>query len=561
LSFGVRVSAFGCASVAAAVLTAALAGGTLAAQPQPGPTVQAQDTLVELGVERSDEPFTLTYLNRPIVTLRARVLGRHPRERAAGAVRVLDEMAASGITGPISSRSVEGVSLIGVGSRIIVALNPQDVDDLAGETLPGVTAQTVARLEQALGEAVEVRTPGVLLRAAGFAVAGLALGLLALVAIGRTRQLLSNRLSSIAEATLAKSGLTDLDSLRASRLLDAQRRALTALSVALQLLVAYGVLAFALRQFPYTRSWGESLGGLLLRNAVSLGFGIVHALPGLFTIALIFLVARVVNRVIALWFKSVERGQIKIGWLYPETAQPTRRLAVILVWLFAVVVAYPYMPGSGTDAFKGVSVFLGLMLTFGSSGLVNQIMSGFMVTYSRALRVGDFVRTGDVEGTVTHLGVLSTKIRTLLSEEVTVPNAVIVAQTTTDYSRVADVDGVLTPTSVTIGYDAPWRQIHALLLEAAARTPGLRAEPAPHVLQTGLEDFYVRYTLYVCLEHQESRLVTMDALYRNIQDAFNEQGVQIMSPHYLSDPATRKVVPKEAWFPPPVRVDPPSGGQ
>jgi small-conductance mechanosensitive channel len=213
------------------------------------------------------------------------------------------------------------------------------------------------------------------------------------------------------------------------------------------------------------------------------------------------------------------------------------------------------MPGSGTDAFKGVSVFLGLMLTFGSSGLVNQVMSGFMVTYSRALRVGDYVKTGDVEGTVVHLGVLSTKIRTLLSEEVTVPNAVIVGQTTTDYTRL-ETEGVLTPTSVTIGYDAPWRQVHALLLQAAERTAGLRRQPTPHVRQTGLEDFYVRYTLYVSLERQESRLVTMDALYRNIQDAFNEHGVQIMSPHYFADPSNPKVVPKAAWFAAPAVPEP-----
>src|SRR4029077_72766 len=138
---------------------------------------------------------------------------------------------------------------------------------------------------------------------------------------------------------------------------------------------------------------------------------------------------------IRFWFDAVERGRIRRRLIYPETAQPTRRLLAALGWLVAAVIPLPDLPGSQTDAFKGVSVFLGLMVTFGSSGLVNQIMSGFMITYSRALRAGDFVRIGDVEGTVTHLGVLSTKVRTLREEEVTIPNAVVVAQTTTDYSR------------------------------------------------------------------------------------------------------------------------------
>src|SRR5262249_54743267 len=201
-------------------------------------------------------------------------------------------------------------------------------------------------------------------------------------------------------------------------------------------------------------------------------------------------------------------------------------------------------PGSQSDAFKGVSVFIGLMVTFGSSGLVNQIISGFMITYSRAMRIGDFVRIGDVEGTVTHLGVLSTKIKTLRQEEVTVPNAVVVSQTTTDYSRPGDQEGVFTPTSVTIGYDAPWRQVHALLLLAAERTPGLPREPKPVVLQMALHDFYVKYTLFVCLERQESRPFTLHTLHAHIQDLFNEYGVQIMSPNYRGDPAKPKIVAK-----------------
>ena len=179
---------------------------------------------------------------------------------------------------------------------------------------------------------------------------------------------------------------------------------------------------------------------------------------------------------------------------------------------------------------------------------MSQIMSGFMITYSRALRTGHFVRIGDVEGTVTHLGVLSTKVKTLWQEEVTIPNAVVVAQTTIDYSRLSDTEGVFTPTSVTIGYDAPWRQVHALLLLAAQRTVGLRRAPKPVVLQASLEDFYVKYTLIVCLERQQSRLITLDALHSNIQDLFNEYGVQIMSPNYVLDPAAPKVVPKQNWF-------------
>jgi small-conductance mechanosensitive channel len=198
-------------------------------------------------------------------------------------------------------------------------------------------------------------------------------------------------------------------------------------------------------------------------------------------------------------------------------------------------------------------VFLGIVLSLGSSGIVNQIMSGLTITYSRAVRVGDFVRIGDVEGTITLLGTLSTKVKTPRREEVTIPNAVFMSQVTTNYSRFSDTEGVFVPTSLTIGYDTPWRQVHALLLLAAQRTAGVRTDPRPVVRQTALQDFYVEYTLLVCLERPEQRGITLDLLHANILDAFNEYGVQITSPNYEADPEARKVVPVDQWYAAPAR--------
>jgi small-conductance mechanosensitive channel len=532
----------------------ALAAQTPAATPPAQPP--AGSVAAVLGAEPSGEVFTFRYANRPIVTLRARVLGRRPLERAEIAARILDELLAQRITGPIETRSIDGGALITVGSRVVIGVAEADIDELAGETVQGVTAQAAARLSQALEEASEARRPAELLLAVALAALGLAVAFLILWALARTRRVVSTKLVAVAERTLAKSGVAELSVLRASRLLDFQRGVVTAVITILQLFVVYTVITFVFQRFPYTRPWGESLIGFLWTTIRDLSLGMVTAVPGLITVAIIVLIARFSTRLVGLWFSSIERGRIHSRWIYPETAQPTRRLTTALVWVFAVIVAYPYLPGSQTDAFKGVSVFLGLMLTLGSSGLVNQIMSGFMVTYSRALRVGDYVRVGDVEGTVTHLGVLSTKLKTLQNEDVTIPNAVVASQTATDYSRLADEEGVFTATSVTIGYDAPWRQVHALLLQAAERTSGLRSKPAPRVYQTALEDFYVRYTLWVCLKRQEARLVTLDALHANIQDVFNEYGVQIMSPNYVFDPKAPKVVPKTDWFAAPARPDP-----
>jgi small-conductance mechanosensitive channel len=288
--------------------------------------------------------------------------------------------------------------------------------------------------------------------------------------------------------------------------------------------------------------------------------GFVNAIPGFITIALIVVVTRMMIRLASLFFDAVERGHITLKWLYPDTAPPTRKIVTGLLWLFALVVAYPFLPGSGTDAFKGVSVFVGLIISLGSTGIVNQVMSGLTVTYSRALHVGDYVRVGDVEGTVTHLGTLSTKIQTVLQEEVTIPNAVLISREVTNYSKDAQASTVFVPTSVTIGYDTPWRQIHSLLLLAAERTHGLRRNPVPIVVQAGLEDFYVKYTLFVCLDDPRQRVLNLAALHANIQDVFNEYGVQIMSPHYWTDPQVPKIVPKDHWAPPPAGERPAPGG-
>jgi small-conductance mechanosensitive channel len=527
----------------------------LAAQ-EPAPSPQQPPAVVETAsAEPSGQVATLSFANRPIVTLRARLLGRDPADRVASAERVLDELVEDGLSGPVESRVFPGGRIISVASRGIFALTAPDVDNLAGETVEAVTAQAVARLQQALAEADEARTPRRLLIAGGLAILGLAVGSLLLWALLRAHRKFAGRLVEMAEHRLTRTGITDVASLRASRVFEFQRGLLTAITIGSALFVVYSTLTFVLRRFPYTRPWGESMRGFLFTTFEELALGIVNAIPGLFTVGLIVLITRFLLRVLGIWFNAVEAGRTHVQWLYPETAQTTRRLVTVLMWLFTIVVAYPYLPGSQTDAFKGVSVFLGLMLTFGSSGLVNQVMSGFMVTYSRALRVGDWVRIGDVEGTVIHLGILSTKIKTYRGEETTIPNAVVVSQTTIDYSRFAEKNETFTPTSVTIGYDAPWRQVHELLLQAAERTPGLLKNPKPYVLQEALQDFYVKYTLFVCLERQDRRAFVLNTLHAHIQDLFNEYGVQIMSPNYLADPAAPKVVARKDWYAAPARAD------
>jgi small-conductance mechanosensitive channel len=548
----------------AALALALSAGGVVLAQQPPaaGPSTSPGPGPTTIQAEPSGESATLTYFNRPIVVLRARVLARGPAERASGAARILEGLAAQGVTGPVDAQPFEPGFLIRVGTRGVVGLAPPDVDDLSGDTLEGITRDTVARLQQALAEAHEARTPGVLLRAVALSLIVLTAGLLLLWGISRSRRAAARRLIALSEKAAAKRGVASAEALRATRALEVERRVVNAVALLLDALIVYAVVTFVLRRFPYTRPWGESMRGFLIDTVQSLGLSFAHAFPGFFTVALILVLARLLTRLIAAYFNAVEAGRLNPPpWMHPETAQPTRRLITAGTWLFAIVVAYPYLPGSETEAFKGVSVFVGLMFTLGSAGIVQHVMSGFMITYSRALRVGDFVKIGDVEGTVTQIGILSTKVRTPRREEITIPNAVVTAQTTVDYSRVAPGEGVMTPTSVTIGYDTPWRQIEALLLAAADRTPGIRREPRPLVIQAALEDWYVKYVLMVCLEQQERKALLLHQLHANIQDLFNEYGVQIMSPNYEADPSGPKIVAKKDWYAAPAAqpADQPAG--
>jgi small-conductance mechanosensitive channel len=493
-------------------------------------------------------PATLVFANRSIVELRASILSRTPADRVAAATTVLNSIVAAEPTGPVVSRLVEGVAVVAVGATNAFVIVPDDVDVLAGETLEQKTALAVSQLQIAIDEEMELRSPARM--AIGVAESlgmTLLLGVL-LWLLRRGYRVLAVMIPEGAEKQLQRFSAVDLELVRASRAGDILRSLIAGLAVLMGLGLTYFWLTFVLRRFPYTRPWGESLREFLLTRFAALGLAVVAWMPDLFTIIVIVLFMRFIARLAYILFEAAAQDRIKLPGVYPETAQPTRRLVAMLLWLFTLVLIYPYLPGSDSDAFKGMSVFVGLIVSLGSSGIISQIMSGLTLTYSRALRLGDYAAIGDVEGTVTHLGSLSTKIKTARGEDVTIPNAVVVSTPMTNYSRFADDEAVLVPTTVTIGYDVPWRQIHALLLLAAERTPGIKRNPAPLVLQTDLRDFYVQYTLFVCIELPQLRIFTLGALRANVQDAFNEFGVQIMSPNYEADPSAPKVVPRERWY-------------
>ena len=531
--------------------------GAQAASGQAAPPESAQSTAQEApadvamaramvqGATTTDAPATLSFNNRDIVEFRATLLGRTPAIRSATAERVLHDLVGRRQVGRVSARPVEQIMVVSVGTLDLFALVPADASPL-GETLEDTARRAAATLQIALDEAIELRTPWLVALGIGWSLLATALLVLLLRLVRRARRALVATTAGMAERQLQK--LPGGEVVRASRLPELLRSLISLVSVVVGLFLFYIWLTFVLNRFPYSRPWGEALRGFLLERFSRIGLGILAAIPGLFTVLLIVVVTRFAAKLAGQFFDAVERDRMTVPGVYQDTAQTTRRLVTGLLWLFAIVAAYPYLPASETDAFKGLTVLIGLMVSLGSSGIVNQVMSGLTIVYSRALRLGDFVRIGDVEGTVTGLSMLSIKVKTPRREEMTIPNAVVMSTVTANYSRLHESEGVFVPTSVTIGYDVPWRQVHALLLLAAERTAGIRRQPPPAVRQSGLRDFYVEYTLMVSVEDPAMRGAVLDALHQNIQDAFNEFGVQIMSPNYEADPEGPKIVPREKWF-------------
>jgi small-conductance mechanosensitive channel len=314
------------------------------------------------------------------------------------------------------------------------------------------------------------------------------------------------------------------------------------------LVIAYLHLSSVLRLYPWTRQLADNLLLLFLHPLQVMGQAVLGAVPDLSFVLVLGLVARYVLRALHLLFEGIETGAVHFDGFDPEWAQPTYKIVRILVVAFAVVVAYPYIPGSDSQAFKGVSLFLGVIFSLGSSSVISNVIAGYTMTYRRAFRLGDRIQVGDVTGFVTEASLLVTRLRSVKNEEIVIPNSQILSSAVTNYSTLARADGVILHTTVGIGYETPWRQVEAMLLLAADRAQGTEKSPPPYVLQKSLGDFCVVYEINAYCRDANAIARTYTELHRNILDVFNEYGVQIMTPAYEGDPEVAKVVPRDQWF-------------
>ncbi len=411
----------------------------------------------------------------------------------------------------------------------------------------------VPRIRNAIESYRAARTPAA--RATGAAVsAGALLGLCILLWILRAvfrslRAMLARRLQRTVQSIETRS----LSLFQADRIWMGLGHALTGLHLVLAIGAGLWCLSLVLRSFPWTRGAAEHLLDSLLHPMQAIGEAMLAYIPSLMFLLVLGAVTWLALKFLRLLFSELERGAISWEGFYTEWAQPTYKLVRILVLAFAVVIAYPYLPGSGSEAFKGVSLFLGVIFSLGSSSAISNIIAGYLMTYRRAFHIGDRIRIGDELGDVEQTRLLVTHLRTIKNEEVIIPNSNILNSNVVNYSSLARERGLMIQATVGIGYETPWRQVEAMLLAAAARTPGLRPEPRPFILQRTLGDFAVEYVLCVFTDDPRRVPFLTTEVHRNILDEFNTHGVQIMTPAYEGDPETPKVVPKERWHESPAR--------
>jgi len=291
-------------------------------------------------------------------------------------------------------------------------------------------------------------------------------------------------------------------------------------------------LNLVLSFFPWTFNLSARLFEMVSQPIINFGRAFVENLPNLFALVVIGGIVWFVLRGVKHIFEQIGEGKVRINGFYQDWADPTYRLIRIVIIVFAAVVAFPFIPGSSSPAFKGISIFMGVLLSLGSTSAVGNIVAGLVLTYMRPFVSNDFVEISGLRGSVVSRGTFSTRLKTPANEIISIPNGSVSANHIINFSRMAEKGGVNVGATVTIGYDEPWRKIHELLISAAAGVPDVLENPPPKVLQLSLDDFYVKYKLIVTTKHPERRFPMRSNLYQNIQDNFAKAGVEIMSPHY-----------------------------
>jgi len=431
---------------------------------------------------------------------------------------------------------------------LLIVHNDNDVDVIyIGQVITTVTeadaraenkpAEFIAherhkQISEALNKYIEHNSEAGILKSIIFSGIVLILLILLVYLVNILYHFIDKRIHQAKAGPLAKIKIRDYQLIPAHRQIQVLHTLNVIFRYGLMALMFFTALWLTSYLLPWTKAYSLIFLGFILKPLKDFLNTLWFFIPNLLTIIVIVFITTLIIRFFKFLKKEIEKGAIKIGGFYPEWALPVFNIIRFLIWAFTIILIYPYLPGSDSRVFQGVSVFIGLLVSLTSASILGNLVAGFALTFTRAFQVGDRIRVGDNVGDVVEKTMAVTKIRTIKNEIITIPNSKIQSSEVINYSALAAESGLIIHTTVTIGYDAPWKQVHQLLIDAAKATDLLMISPEPFVLQTSLDDFYVSYQINAYTRNASKMAVILSDLHKNIQESFNNSGVEIMSPHY-----------------------------
>ena len=456
-----------------------------------------------------------------------------PQERAQAIAERLARLAKDPFTRiyPVSAADRETTSELIYGEMVVMTVTDRDALP-TGKKRFEVAKDYADKIQAALAKSRKQFTARTLLIDAGLALLDTLILVVLLVLFHKVFPKLYLKLDTWRGTVIRPIRIQRVELLSTDQIAAGLTAFAKAIRVAAVLVLLYVYLTTVLGIFPWTRGISTALFGAVLSTLSSIGQAFATYIPNVISIIVIVFVTRYIIKLIRLLFTGIERGAITFAEFQRDWAQPTYKIVRFLVIVFAAIAIFPYIPGSQSEGFRGISVFLGLLLSLGSAVSISNIIAGVVLTYMHPFRLGDRVKVADTIGDVIEKGLLVTRIRTIKNVDVTIPNSLVLSNHLINFSSSAKNLGLILHTHVTIGYDAPWKTVHELLIHAARATTHILQKPEPFVLQTSLDDFYVTYELNAYTDQANLMATIYAELHQHIQDTFNEAGVEIMSPHY-----------------------------
>lgn len=477
-----------------------------------------------------EEPVLLD--GKPVLTVATGVLSFTPAERAQAISKRLKSLADERLIAVdrINVVEAETTSDIMVQDMVLMSVTEADVKS-AGKARAELAQEYAGKIRTAVAAYRAERSAKNLLIDTLQASGVTALLALLLLGIRRGVPWLESYLLSLKGSVIRSIRFQSIEFLHEDRIIAMALSVIRFVRMLLVLGLLYLYVPLVLSFFPMTEGMAARLFGYIQTPVIKVWQGVTAYLPNIFFIVVITVCTWYVIRFSRFLFSEVEKQNISLPGFYPDWAMPSFKITRFLIIAFSVVVAFPYLPGSDSPAFKGVSVFLGVLFSLGSSSAIANVVAGSILTYMRAFSLGDLVKISDTAGTVAEKTLLVTRIRTAKNEDVTIPNSMVLGSHIINYSSSSRL---ILHTTVTVGYDVPWPKVHELLLAAARSTQSILPEPPPFVLQTALNDFNVGYELNVYTDTPSAMPQIYSDLHKNIQDRFHEAGVEIMSPNYTA---------------------------